>query len=191
MHIALHQFSHNRWNIFRVFMIVLVSQIIPLQTDAVPLLAKGDILPNATLIGSNGSEVQIRDLAGRVKILSMVPQLNTPVCDEQTHRFSEQNGGIDQQVEIVTISTNTAEDQSQFAEKADIHNITFLSDSPAFDFGEKTGLLFPQHGILQRAVIVADDKNVVRYMEQVPMSQLPNFNRAYKAARKVLNSQHR
>ncbi len=188
MHVLSHHISYTHRTILRIFMIVLVAHIIPLQTHATPLLAKGDVLPNATLIGSDGSEVQIRHLTGRVKILSMVPQLNTPVCDEQTHRLSEQNNGIDQQVEIVTISTNTAKDQSQFAEKANIHNITFLSDFPNFDFGHKTKLLLANHGILQRAVIVADDNNIIRYIEQVPMGQLPNFDQAYAAARKVLNS---
>ena len=122
--------------------------------------------------------------------MSMVPQLNTPVCDEQTHRFSEKNEGLDQLLEIVTISTNTSPDQAQFADKANIHNITFLSDSPDFDFGKKTGLLLPRHGILHRAVFVADSDNIIRYIEIVPMSQLPNFDRAYAAARNVLDSQN-
>ena len=151
-------------------------------------IMKGEVLPNATLIGNNGSPVQLEALKGRVKILSMVPQLNTPVCDEQTHRFSEQNGGLDKLLDIVTISTNSSEDQSRFAEKAHIQNVTFLSDSPDFDFGRKTGLLLATHGILHRAVIVADGDNIVRYIERVPMSQLPNFDRAYAAAQKILTS---
>ncbi len=151
-------------------------------------IAKGDRLPNATLIQTDGSPVELKSLKGRVKILSMVPQLNTPVCDEQTHRLSEQNEGLDQLLDIVTISTNTADDQARFAEKANIHNLTFLSDSPDFDFGKKTGLLLTNHGILHRAVFVADADNVIRYIEIVPMSQLPNFERAYDAARNVLNS---
>ena len=150
-------------------------------------IMKGDVLPNATLIGNNGSPVQLETLKGRVKILSMVPQLNTPVCDEQTHHFSEQNGGLDTLLDIVTISTNSSDDQSRFAEKAHIQNVTFLSDSPDFDFGRKTGLLLASHGILHRAVIVADGDNIVRYIERVPMSQLPNFDRAYEAARRILN----
>lgn len=149
-------------------------------------LARGATLPNAVLQGANGKTVQLNDFKGKVKILSMVPQLNTPVCDEQTHRFSEQNKGLDQYLEIVTISTNTAEDQAGFAEKAHITNITFLSDAPEFDFGKQTGLLLPRHGILHRAVLVADADNVIRYVELVPMSQLPNFQAAYESARRVL-----
>ena len=153
-----------------------------------PSLAKGDPLPNARMLGTDGTPIELNSLKGRVKILSMVPQLNTPVCDEQTHRFSEKNEGLDQYLDIVTISTNTSQDQAQFAEKANIHNLTFLSDSPEFEFGKKTGLLLPNHGILHRAVVVADSNNVIRYIELVPMSQLPNFERAYDAARSVLKS---
>lgn len=66
-------------------------------------LTRGQKLPDAELMGKGQRIVRLNDLKGRVKILSMVPQLNTPVCDEQTHRFSENNGGLDQQLEIVTI----------------------------------------------------------------------------------------
>ena len=154
-------------------------------------IMKGEVLPNATLIAHNGSPFQLEALKGRVKILSMVPQLNTPVCDEQTHHFSEQNGGLDKLLDIVTISTNSSDDQSRFAEKAHIQNITFLSDAPDFDFGKKTGLLLASHGILHRAVIVADEDNIVRYIERVPMSQLPNFDRAYEVAKTIIPSTHK
>ena len=147
---------------------------------------KGQRLPNALLLGSGGQPVQLDDLQGRIKILSLVPQLNTPVCDEQTHRFSEENDGLDKMVEIVTISTNTYDDQAHFANKANIHNVTYLSDSPSYDFGKKTGLFISTHGILKRTVLVADHDNIIRYIEHVPMSQLPNFERAYQATRKLL-----
>ena len=181
----------NSQSLCLVFVGVLLYGIgLDISVAAPSTIMKGEVLPNATLIGHNGTPVQVEALKGRVKILSMVPQLNTPVCDEQTHRFSEQNGGLDQLLDIVTISTNSSEDQSRFAEKAHIQNVTFLSDSPDFDFGRKTGLLLATHGILHRAVIVADGDNIVRYIERVPMSQLPNFDRAYEAAQKILKSTH-
>lgn len=152
-------------------------------------ISRGHELPDATLLDANNSKIQLSELKGRVKILSMVPQLNTPVCDEQTHRFSEKNEGLDQRIDIVTISTNTQEDQKIFADKASIANITFLSDSPHFDFGKKTGLLHPMHQILQRAVLVVDEENIIRYIEIVPMSQLPNFRAAFDAARRVLGQE--
>jgi thiol peroxidase len=129
--------------------------------------------------------VRLADAKGRVRLISIVPQLNTPVCDEQTHHFSEQNGAVDQAVEIVTISTNTWQDQAAFAEKAAISNITFLSDAPSYEFGKRSGLLLSPYRILHRSVIVADGDNIVRYMQLVPMGELPNFDAAIEAARRI------
>lgn len=145
----------------------------------------GDRLPDVSLIGSNGKPVRLTNTKSRVKLISIVPQLNTPVCDEQTHHFSEQNAGLDRTVEIITLSTNPWDGQAAFAKKARISNITFLSDAPSFEFGKRTGLLLPMYRILHRAVIVADAENVIRYVQLVPMGELPNFDAAYDAARRL------
>ncbi len=150
-------------------------------------ISRGQPLPDATLVGVNNTAVTLGGLEGRVRIFSIVPQLNTPVCDEQTHRFSERKAEMPPALEIVTISTNTHEDQAAFADKSGITNITFLSDAPRLDFGERTGLLYPERHILQRAVIVTDTHNVVRYLDIVPMSQLPNVTAAMDAARALLS----
>ena len=191
VHMRRSSHTRNRRKLLLFGGVALLAFYLPLpfiSLASTPSVEKGDFLPNARVIQVDGTPIELNSLKGRVKILSMVPQLNTPVCDEQTHRFSEKNEGLDQLLEIITISTNTSPDQAQFAEKAKIHNITFLSDSPDFDYGKKTGLLLPHHGILHRAVLVADSDNVIRYIEIVPISQLPNFDRAYEAARSVLRS---
>ena len=152
--------------------------------DGQPTFKVGDRLPNAGLIGSRSQSVRLTDTRGRVRLISIVPQLNTPVCDEQTHHLSEQNGGVDQTIEIVTISTNASADQAAFAKKAGISNITFLSDSPSYEFGRQSGLLLPSYKILHRSVIVADAENIIRYVQLVPMGELPNFDAAFEAARR-------
>ena len=96
--------------------------------------------------------------------------------------------GLDRHVDILTLSTNSPEDQARFAEKAKVTNVTFLSDAPAYDFGKQTGLLLPMLGILHRAVIVADANNTIRYVEIVPLGQLPNFDAAYEAAQRLLEA---
>ncbi len=151
-------------------------------------IQKGKQLPNVSMIGSNGKAVNLNTLKGEVTLISIVPQLNTPVCDEQTHRFSENNDGLDQHIALVTMSTNTSEDQVTFAQKAKIQNMTFLSDAPEFQFGRKTGLLKKSIAILQRAVIVLDEESIIRYVEIVPMSQLPNFDQAYRVVRSLIST---
>jgi len=154
--------------------------------DRSETLQIGKTLPNATLKRFGQSDIEIKDLKGKVKIVSIVPQLNTPVCDEQTHQFSEKNGGLDKQVDIITISTNTAKGQYEFAQKANIGNLMFLSDNPDFDFGKNTGLLIDKRGVLRRTVLITDENNIIRYVDFVKGGGLPNIKRALKAARQVL-----
>ena len=149
-------------------------------------LEKGHPIPEVFLMGMGGEPISLDSLKGRVTLVSIVPQLNTPVCDEQTHRFSEQNEGLDEFITLVTMSTNTHSDQEKFAKEAKIHNMTFLSDAPGFQFGQKTGLLLDDIDILQRAVIVLDENSIIRYVEIVPMSQLPNFDQAYRVVRSLI-----
>ena len=157
--------------------------VIPPELEDAP----AEILPNATLKRFGQPDIEIKDLKGKVKIVSIVPQLNTPVCDEQTHRFSETNGGLDEQVDIITISTNTAKGQYNFAQKAKIWNLMFLSDNPDFDFGKNTGLLIDGMGVLRRTVLITDENNIIRYIDFVRGGGLPNIKKALKAARQVLS----
>ena len=150
------------------------------------VLKIGKTIPNAQLNRFRQANIQIDDLKGKIKIISVVPQLNTPVCDKQTHQFSEKNGGLDENVDIITISTNTAQGQDSFAKKAKINNLIFLSDNPNFNFGENTGLLIEGKGMLRRTVLVLDEKNIIRYVDLVPGGGLPDIKGALNAARQIL-----
>ena len=150
------------------------------------VLKIGKVIPNAQLSRFGKSNIQIDDLKGKIKIISIVPRLNTPVCDKQTHQFSEKNGGLDKSVDIITISTNTAQGQDSFAKKANISNLIFLSDNPDFNFGKNTGLLIDGMGMLRRTVLVVDEKNIIRYVDFVPGGGLPDIRGALKAAKEVL-----
>ena len=152
------------------------------------ILKVGKPLPNATLSAYGKKGVDLNDMKGKIKIISIVPKLNTPVCDKQTHKFSETNGGLDKEVDIITLSTNSVEAQHQFAEKAKIKNLLFLSDSPDFSFGKKTGLLIEGVDVLRRTVIVTDQNNIIRYVDFVPSGGLPNIKKALKAAQDLLKT---
>ena len=150
------------------------------------VLKIGKTIPNAQLNRFRQANIQIDDLKGKIKIISVVPKLNTPVCDKQTHQFSEKNGGLDKRVDIITISTNTPQGQDDFAKKANINNLIFLSDNPSFNFGKNTGLLIEEMGMLRRTVLVVDEKNIIRYVDFVPGGGLPDIKGALNAAKLVL-----
>ena len=154
--------------------------------SSLDILKVGKTLPNAQLKSYGNDNVEINSLKGKIKIISVVPQLNTPVCDKQTHQFSEANNGLDKHIDIITVSTNTPDGQYEFAKKANIHNLFFLSDNLGFQFGRSTGLLIEEMGVLRRTIIVADKDNVIRYVDFVPGGGLPNINKALKVASDLL-----
>ena len=156
-------------------------------TSSAEVLKVGQPLPDAKLKAYGKMDVNLNELKGRIKIISVVPKLNTPVCDKQTHIFSEANGGLDKDVDIITLSTNTIEEQNLFAKKANIHNLVFLSDDPSFQFGKKTGLLIDGLGVLRRTVMVIDQNNIIQYVDFVPGGGLPNIKKALEAARDLLH----
>jgi thiol peroxidase len=154
--------------------------------SSLDILMVGKTLPDAQLTSYGIANVEISSLKGKIKIISVVPQLNTPVCDKQTHQFSETNNGLDQHIDIITVSTNSPDGQYEFAKKANIHNLFFLSDNLGFQFGRSTGLLIEGMGVLRRTIIIADKKNIIRYVDFVPGGGLPNINKALKAASNLL-----
>ena len=170
------------------FFLVSLNGFAKAKNKSSDILKVGKPLPNATLSEYGKMSVELKDLKGKIKIISIVPKLNTPVCDKQTHKFSETNGGLDKEIDIITLSTNSAEAQHQFAKKAKIKNLLFLSDSPDFSFGKKTGLLIEGMDVLRRTVIVTDQNNIIRYVDFVPSGGLPNIKKALKAAQDLLEA---
>jgi len=167
------------------------GQTITLQGNAVTLKGQeikvGDTLPDATVIAAGMESVSISDGKGHVRILSVVPALNTPVCEQQTHYLSEKNDGLEDQIELVTISMDPPEVQAQFAQEASIENVTFLSDAPSASFGNAAGLRVEERPILARAVMVVDADNVVRYLQVVPeITAMPDMDAAFEFARSLV-----
>jgi len=149
----------------------------------------GDQLRSVKLAQTDLSLVNIVDTAGKgkVRIISVVPSLDTKVCEQQTHHLSERNKGLDKMVELITVSIDTPFAQKRFAEEAKITNVTFLSDYRNADFGKTYGLFLKDPHILSRAIMVVDARNTVRYLQITPeLAQLPNMDEAFQFARKLI-----
>lgn len=147
----------------------------------------GKPLPAALVSSTELKPVNLTEISGKVRIISVVPSLDTPTCDKQTHELSEDNDGLDQKIELVTISMDLPFAQTRFAKEAKISNITFLSDYKHREFGNHNGLLIEPLALLARAVIVTDKDNIVRYLQIVPeVTALPDMQAAMQAARALL-----
>ncbi|HEX8750647.1 MAG TPA: thiol peroxidase [Nitrospira sp.] len=151
----------------------------------------GDQLRSVKLAHTDLSLVNIADTGGKgkVRIISVVPSLDTKVCEQQTHHLSEKNKGLDKMVELITVSIDTPFAQKRFSEEAKITNVTFLSDYRNADFGKTYGLFLKDPHILARAVMVVDANNTVRYLQITPeLAQLPDMEEAFQTARKLITS---
>src|SRR5213594_2772517 len=155
-----------------------------LQLEGTPI-KMGDTLRDAklTTMPPGFKLVSLTEGKGNV---SIVPSLDTKVCEQQTHYLSEKNRGLDRDVQLITVSVDTPFAQKRFAEESNIRNVTFLSDYRGGDFGRAHGLLVPDLHLLARSVMVVDKDNVVRYLQVVPeLASMPDMERAFEEARKV------
>ena len=151
----------------------------------------GDTLREVQLTQTDLSPMGITNTKGKgkVRIISVVPSLDTPVCEQQTHYLSEKNKGLDKMVELVTVSIDTPFAQKRFAQEAHIANVTFLSDYRDAEFGKTYGLLLNGPHILARTVMVVDARNTVRYLQVTPeLTQLPNLDEAFAVAKSLITA---
>jgi thiol peroxidase len=147
----------------------------------------GDPLPAATLTGAGLAPVNIADNKGKVRIINVVPSLDTPTCNAQTHELVEKDPTLWQSVELVTVSMDLPFAQARWAHAAKAKNMVFLSDYKTAEFGMSTGLLIAPLHLLTRTVIVTDKNGVVRYMQIVPeITELPDMDAAMAAAKALL-----
>lgn len=151
----------------------------------------GDPLRDVKVAQTDLSLINVAETRGKgkVRIISVVPSLDTKVCEQQTHYLSEKNKGLDKMVELITISIDTPFAQKRFAEEAKIDNVTFLSDYRGGDFGKAHGLFLKGPHVLARAVMVVDAQNKIRYLQITPeLGQLPNMDEAFTFTRSLITA---
>ena len=144
----------------------------------------GQKLPETRLIDAATMQpVNLADMGGRVLFISIVPSLDTKVCEAQTHSLAEEGDRLPAAVRRITVSRDTPFAQARFAEEARLQDIEYLSDYKEGEFGRSVGLLIESSRLLARAVILVDAQGVVRYIQVVPdTSHLPDMDRAFAEA---------
>ena len=149
----------------------------------------GQPLRSVTMTKTDLSQINLQDTKGKVRIINIVPSLDTKVCEQQTHYLSEKNKGLDQNVTLITISVDTPFAQDRFAKEANINNVMFLSDYRGGDFGKTYGLLLSGPHLLARAIMVVDQNNVIQLLQISPdLGHLPDMEAAFQKARNLLAS---
>lgn len=152
-------------------------------------LKVGQKAPSFTLVGQDLSNVSLGDTSGRVRIISTVPSLDTPVCATETRRWQEEADKLGDKVEIITVSMDLPFAQKRWCGEAGVsHRI--LSSYNDESFGESWGVLIkapPLRRVLQRAVFVLDKDDTVRYAEYCSeIAEQPKFEQALAEAGKLV-----
>lgn len=147
-------------------------------------LAAGDAAPDFKLIANDLSPVTLADSAGKVRILSVVPSLDTGVCDQQTRRFNEEAATLGGKVAVLTISADLPFAQARWCGAAGADHVQTLSDHYDMNFGAAYGVHIKELRLDARSIFVVDSNNKITYVQYVPeMTDLPDFDAALAAAK--------
>lgn len=150
-------------------------------------LTVGDIFPAVTLQAIDFSAVNLDAMAGSIRLISVVPSLDTGVCDAQTRRFNEEAAKLGDAARVLTVSADTPFAQKRWANDSEVKNITVLSDHMHMAFGDAVGAHILDLRLDQRSVFVIDRDNTVRYAEYVPIfGQHPDYDAAIDAVKKLI-----
>ena len=164
--------------------------VVTFAGNPIALLGKevkvGDKAPAFTLLDNGLGEKTLADYAGKVKVISVVPSLDTGVCDAQTRWFNQNVSKLGENVVVLTVSVDLPFAQKRWCGAAGIDQVETLSDHRDLSFGENYGFILEGLRLLSRGIVVIDKDDVIRYVEYVPeVTSAVNFDAA-EAATKAL-----
>ncbi|WP_042203389.1 thiol peroxidase [Paenibacillus camerounensis] len=152
-----------------------------------PELKAGDSAPDFTVSKNLLENASLSDYAGKIKLISVVPSLDTGVCDAQTRRFNSEAAELGDDVVILTISTDLPFAQARWCGAAGIDRVITLSDHKEAAFGQAYGVLIKEFRLDMRSIFVIDKNNKLTYTEYLgEMSEHPNYDAAIAAVKELL-----
>ena len=155
--------------------------------DSVTLLGNevkvGEQAPNFTVLANDLSPVTLDTYKGAVKLISVVPSVDTGVCAAQTRKFNEEAAGLDN-VKVLTVSVDLPFAQKRYCATEGLENAVTLSDHRDLSFGKAYGVAIEELRLLTRAVFVINSEDQVTYVEYVSeATNHPNYEAALEAAK--------
>jgi thiol peroxidase len=139
----------------------------------------GDKAPDFILLDGELKEFSLKDFTGRIKVISVTPSLDTPVCDMQARRFNQEASRLGENIAVINVSMDLPFAISRFCTAAGIERVKAFSDHRDASFGNSYGVLIKELRLLARAVFIIDKKDIVQYREIVPeITHLPDFDAA-------------
>ena len=144
----------------------------------------GDNAPDFNAIANDLSPRTLTCYSGKVCVISVVPSLDTGVCDLQTKRFNAEAEALGDHVQILTISCDLPFAQARWCGATGTTNLETLSDYKDTSFGMAYGVLIKELRLLTRAIFVIDTSKTVVYTEIVPeVTNAVDFDAALAAVK--------
>ncbi len=167
-----------------------VATAVTMKGSPVTLLGNqvkvGDMAPDCMIVANDLSEVKLSSYKGKRCIISVVPSLDTPICDLQTRRFNQEASQIGTDTVILTISMDLPFAQKRWCGAANCKNVVTLSDYRYAAFGEAYGVLIKGLRLLTRAIFIVDKGGKIQYKQIVEeITTEPNYNAVLEAAKKI------
>ena len=141
-----------------------------------PDIKKGDDAPDFTLLDNSLAPVNLADSAGKIRLISVVPSLDTEVCALQTENFNKAAQNLSDDIVLYTVSMDLPFAQKRWVSDNKVTNITTLSDFNSADFGLKYGILLKELRLLTRAVVIVDKNDKIADFQIVPeITEEPDY----------------
>lgn len=151
-----------------------------------PVLTVGQPAPEFELVSGTMQAVNLAGTGEGVRVFSVVPSLDTPVCDAQTKRFNDEAGKLPG-VAIYTISMDLPFAQNRWCTAMGVDKVKMLSDHKSGNFGEAYGTLIKEWRMESRAIFVVGKDNTIKHVEYVTeVADHPNYDAALAAATAAL-----
>jgi thiol peroxidase len=165
--------------------------IVTMQGKPVTLLGNrlqfGDKAPDFKVVSNDLSDISFSSFKGKVCLISVVPSLDTEVCNIQTLRFNEEAAKLNKDVIILTISMDLPFAQKRWCGTGGIERVTTLSDYHYGMFGRNYGVLIKELHLLTRSIFVVDTQGTIKHIELVKeITQEPDYDAALKAVKDLL-----
>jgi len=142
--------------------------------------------PDFYALNSKLQPVKLSDFDGKVRIISVFPSIDTPVCAAQTRRFNVEAANLGD-VQILTVSCDLPFALGRFCAAEGIDKEITLSDHKELDFGLKYGFVIDELRLLARGVVVVDKDGVVKHVEYVKeITEEPDYDSAIEAVKKII-----
>lgn len=149
-----------------------------------PEVKVGQAAPDFTVLDNELNAKTLADFEGKVKVISVVPSLDTGVCDAQTRWFNQDVTKLSDDVVVLTISMDLPFAQARWCGAAGVENVVTLSDHKDASFGQNYGFLIEELRLLARGVVVINKDNKVTYVEYVKeVTDAVNFDAVLAAVK--------